>query len=45
MRTAWINRNGNAWPEDLPQPDAIVTSIIELQQLLQPAVRSIKQAS
>jgi len=43
LRTAWINRNEQAWPDELPRPDAIVTTIAELQQLLQPAVRCIKQ--
>ena len=45
LRTAWINRNEQGWPEDLPRPDAVVTTITELQQLLQPALRSIKQMS
>jgi putative hydrolase of the HAD superfamily len=43
LRTAWINRDGQGWPKDLPRPDAIVTTITELQQLLQPALRSIRQ--
>ena len=45
LRTAWINRNDQEWPEDLPRPDAIVTTIAELQQLLQPALLSIRQMS
>ena len=37
MRTAWINRNGEQWPADLDQPDAIVTNMIELRELLEAA--------
>jgi len=43
LRTAWINRDEQGWPEDLPRPDAIVTTITELLKLLQPALRSIRQ--
>ena len=43
LRTAWINRNDEGWPDDLPEPDAVVTTIPELRELLQPAVRCIKQ--
>ena len=43
LRTAWINRNDEQWPDDLPGPDAVVTTIAELHELLQPAVRCIKQ--
>ena len=43
--TAWMNRNDEAWPDDLPEPDAVVTTIPELQELLQPAVQRIKQAT
>jgi putative hydrolase of the HAD superfamily len=45
LRTAWINRNGDTWPDDLPEPDAVVTTIPELQELLQPAVQSINKAT
>jgi putative hydrolase of the HAD superfamily len=45
LRTAWINRNGETWPDDLPEPDAVVTTIPELQELLQPAVQSINKAT
>lgn len=45
LKTAWINRNNEAWPDDLPEPDAIVTTFPELQELLQPAMRRIKQAT
>jgi FMN hydrolase / 5-amino-6-(5-phospho-D-ribitylamino)uracil phosphatase len=37
LRSAWMNRNGNTWPEQLSQPDAIVTSMAELQDLLRAA--------
>ena len=30
LRTAWMNRTGNAWPKHLPQPDLTVATIIEL---------------
>ncbi len=43
MRTAWINRNGEAWPEDLPEPDAVVTTIPELLDLLEPALKDINK--
>jgi putative hydrolase of the HAD superfamily len=45
LRTAWINRNGDAWPDDLSAPDAVVTTIPELWDLLQPAVRRINDVS
>ena len=31
------------WPDDLPEPDAVVTTIPELQELLQPAVQRINR--
>jgi putative hydrolase of the HAD superfamily len=34
LSTAWINRNGVAWPDHLDDPDATVTSMAELWQLL-----------
>ncbi len=34
LRTAWVNRNGSDWPEDLPRPDAIVRHVGELEELL-----------
>ena len=40
LRTAWMNRFETDWPEHLPQPDAVVLSVVELAQLLQPALRS-----
>jgi len=45
LRTAWINRNGETWPDDLPEPDAVVTTIPELQQLLEPAAQRINKAT
>ena len=45
LRTAWINRNEDSWPDDLPEPDAVVSDIVELQKLLQPAVQRIRQTS
>ncbi len=43
MRTAWINRNGEEWPEDLPEPDAVVATIPELLDLLEPALKDINK--
>jgi putative hydrolase of the HAD superfamily len=34
LRSVWMNRNGGAWPEHLSQPDAIVTNMSELHDLL-----------
>jgi putative hydrolase of the HAD superfamily len=34
LRTAWINRNAEDWPEHLAAPDAIVTTMIELCEML-----------
>ncbi len=34
LRSAWMNRTGSDWPEHLSQPDAIVTSMSELNDLL-----------
>ena len=45
LQTAWINRNDEAWPDDLPEPDAVVTTIPELQELLRPAVQRINRVS
>lgn len=38
LRTAWINRNGDGWPEHVAPPDAIVTTIAELLTILEPAM-------
>jgi putative hydrolase of the HAD superfamily len=38
FRTAWINRNGEKWPGELPEPDAVVADMKELRQLLSGAV-------
>jgi FMN hydrolase / 5-amino-6-(5-phospho-D-ribitylamino)uracil phosphatase len=34
--TAWMNRRGDGWPDHLSPPDAIVTTLQELQDLLAP---------
>jgi len=34
FRSAWMNRNGNLWPQELNLPDAIVTNMSELHDLL-----------
>lgn len=36
MRAAWMNRRGDSWPDHLPPPDAEITGIDELLQLLRP---------
>jgi putative hydrolase of the HAD superfamily len=36
LRTAWINRKGDDWPAHLEPPDAVVTTISELRELLDP---------
>ena len=37
MRTAWINRNAAVWPDKLDHPDAVVTTMAELRELLESA--------
>ncbi len=37
LRTAWINRTEADWPSHLPEPDAVVTNMMELHQLLDAA--------
>jgi len=42
LRTAWMNRNGEEWPENLPAPDATIVSVTELRDLLDAAMRGMK---
>jgi len=37
LRTAWVNRVEAEWPDHLPEPDLIVTSITELREILEKA--------
>jgi putative hydrolase of the HAD superfamily len=37
LRTAWVNRNGDEWPEELPAPDRIVRDVGDLAALLETA--------
>ena len=37
LRTAWVNRNSNRWPEELDTPDAVVETMTELRELLEAA--------
>lgn len=37
MRTAWINRNAAVWPDELDHPDAVITTMVELRELLESA--------
>ena len=39
LRTAWVNRNGEAWPDHLEPPDAEVSTLTELRELLESARR------
>ena len=34
LRAVWINRNGEDWPQDLARPDAVVSNLRELDDLL-----------
>ena len=34
LRTAWVNRNGDDWPEEYAEPDAQVSDVGELEALL-----------
>ncbi|MDH3373738.1 MAG: HAD family hydrolase, partial [Gammaproteobacteria bacterium] len=34
LRTVWVNRNGQNWPEHLQKPDGIVRDVSELLALL-----------
>ena len=44
LRTAWMNRTGNAWPAGLREPDAVVTTIDGLHALLEPARAALNGA-
>jgi putative hydrolase of the HAD superfamily len=35
LRTVWVNRDGQEWPGDLPEPDEIVADIGHLARLLE----------
>jgi putative hydrolase of the HAD superfamily len=35
LRTAWINRTAGEWPEHIDAPDAVITTIRELRELLE----------
>ncbi len=37
LRTAWVNRTAADWPTHLPEPDATVTNMTELRQMLDAA--------
>jgi len=38
MQTAWMNRTGANWPDHLPQPDVVVTTVADLRSLLEAAL-------
>ena len=39
LRTAWVNRTGESWPDHLEPPDAQVSTLTELRKLLETARR------
>lgn len=39
LQTAWMNRTSADWPEHLPQPDVVVTTVAELRVLLEDALQ------
>lgn len=45
LATAWMNRTGDAWPEHLLAPDAIVATVSELHAILEPAVPVARQCT
>jgi len=45
LRTAWINRNDDGWPEHLARPDATVSTITELLIVLEPAIAGRKPSA
>ena len=44
LRTAWMNRTDAIWPEHLPAPDATITTITELRELLGDALAGMNDA-
>lgn len=38
LRTAWMNQNGDGWPDHIEAPDAIVSTMAELLIVLEPAI-------
>ncbi len=38
LRTVWVNRNDDDWPEHVAAPDAIVSTIADLLPVLEPAI-------
>ena len=38
LRTAWMNPNGDGWPDHIVPPDAIVSTMAELLTILEPAI-------
>jgi HAD superfamily hydrolase (TIGR01509 family) len=39
MRTAWMNRFDDVWPEHFESPDAVVRTVSDVRSLLEPALR------
>lgn len=44
MRTAWVNRTGAEWPDELAAPDVTVSTLHELSDWLRALARSDRQA-
>ena len=42
LRTAWMNRSDAGWPVHLPRPDAIVSTVVDLLGVLEPATRCMR---
>jgi HAD superfamily hydrolase (TIGR01509 family) len=42
MRTAWMNRFNDDWPEHFESPDAVVRTVRDVRSLLEPALRRSK---
>jgi putative hydrolase of the HAD superfamily len=34
LRTAWMNRNGHAWPDELALPNVVINDLMQLDRLL-----------
>lgn len=44
LRTAWMNRTNAEWPEHLPAPDATISTVTELRDLLAEAMAGMNRA-
>lgn len=44
LRTAWMNRTDAVWPQHLPAPDATITTVTELRDLLMVAITGMNSS-